>query len=539
MVASGVGMSRRTQPLLAIALTSLVTGAVGCKKEGREVCTQIGRDGGILQSYDTVLTIAIQPEALDQTDRFCISPTTDVPALFGEAYQVTPSLRLNYDAIISYRGTLPDDLGDTNVGRVSQRDYESGKGRWESLDNCRIDADVRHVECPDRELSRFYGLMDKYVGMDTIASDTLETTDGSGQPTSMTMDTMTTMDPDTATDTGPQMIEYPASCADAIDETYTLVELGELFIEADDGGAEDLAPDGQGGFVVRYGGGLARLDVTGATFGTADGFTVAELTDSPTFGVSTLGLRFAPSGELVMGQTDGELVAMSGDGTLRTIADGIGLPNGVFVDNTSVVWFTDFTMNRVHRVPVRGGTPTILATLNGPNGIYYDALRGILFYVSFDDAVLWRVAVNAEGEGGRPEMIARVGGSLDGLAMDECGHLYILDNNSGSDARLLRVTMDDDGEMSALDELVTGINGGVANAAFGIGPAYGDFGTSLFLTGVPGEVSYVDVHRAGAEVPVLDAPPDVVGGGTETSGSSSDSGSASSSSGSSSTSSGG
>lgn len=529
MVASHVGMSPRIQPLVALALTSIVAGAGACKKESQEVCADIGRDGGILQSYDSVLTIAIQPEALDQTDRFCISPTTDTPPVFGEAYRVSPTLRLNYDAIISYRGTLPDDLGDTNVGRVSQRDYESGKGRWESLEDCRIDSEVRHVECPDRELARFYGLMDKFVGMDTIASDTLETSDGSGVDTSMTIGETMTTDPDSGTDTGPQTIDYPPQCDEAIDETYELIELGPLFVETETGGAEDLAPDGQGGFVVRQGSGLARLDVTGATFGTAEGFTVSDLTDAPDFAVPTLGLRYAPSGELVMAQTDGQLVAMTSDGRLRTIVDGIGLPNGVFAGLDGTAWYTDYVSNRVLRVPVAGGRPTLLAELMAPNGIYYDALREVLFYVNFADAVLWRVAVTPDGEPGEAAMVARIGGALDGLAMDECGNLYILDNNMGSDARLIRVTMDDDGVMSAVDELVTGIEGGVANAAFGVGRAYGDFSTSMFLTGVPGEVSYVDVHRAGAEVPGLDAPPSTVGGGTDT-GSSSDGGSSTDSS---------
>jgi hypothetical protein len=502
-----------------------------CKKESKEVCTDLGRDGGVLQSYDTVLTIAVQPEALDQTDRFCIVATDDVPPLFGEAYRVTPSLRLNFDAIVSYRGTLPDDLGDTNIGRVSQRDFEMGKGRWESLESCHIDAEVRHVECPDRELSRFYGLMDKYVGMDTIASDTLETTDGSGATTSMTgIDTMTTMDPETGAETGPMGIEYPPSCAEAIDETYELVELGQVFIETADGGAEDLAPDGQGGFVVRMGDGLGRLDVTGATFGTADGFTVSDLLDSPTFSEPTLGLRYGPGNELVMAQTNGELVAMSFDGSLRTIADGIGLPNGVSVGTDGIAFYTDFTNNDIFRVSVADGGPTMVAVLSQPNGIYYDRLREILFYVGFDSGTLWRLPVTATGEAGEAEMVARVGGNPDGLGLDECGNLYIVDNNGGSDARLLRVAMDDDGEMSALDELVTGIGGGVANGAFGTGRAYGDFSTSIFLTGVPGEVSYVDVHRAGAEVPRLDAPPPTEGGGTDTGGSSSDGGASTSTS---------
>ncbi len=504
--------------LVPPVLVALVAGA--CSKDDRTVCTTLGRTGGLLQSYDTVLSIAIQPEALDEDREFCVSPTDAPPEIFGAAYRVEPGLRLNFDAVVSYRGALPDDLGDANVGHISARDFTAGKGRWVSLDGCRVDAGTRHVQCIDNEVSLFYGLMDERIGAtnDTLASDT------SGDTLEPTTDdpSMVTVDPSATGDTP----LYPPECDTLFRGPYTPVSLGNLFesgeIDGVDAGAEDMAADGHGGFIARNGPVLARLDVTGGTLGTENdpGMVVSELADSPNFTGSTLGLRYAPGGELVMAQrTDNELIAMAPDGSRRTLVEEIGLPNGVFIDTDSTVYFTAFADARIFRLDLdsQPPAPVELGTLTAVNGVYFDRIRRVVFYVSYDSGEVWRLPLGEDGTPGTPAPVAALGGAADGLAQDVCGNLYVVDEGNGAPGRLIRVFMDELGAMVETEEILSGLDG-LANASFGVGAAYGDFQTALFLTGNPGEVVYVDLQITGAEVPTLGGPPATIDEPGETTG---------------------
>lgn len=471
----------------------------------------------MLQSYDTVLTIAIQPEALDETDTFCLSPTDLPPEVFGAAYRLDPPVRLNYDAVVSYRGELPDDLSDVNVGRISERDFASGKGKWVSLQGCRADETDRHVQCIDPELSKFYGLLDRVMG-DT--SDTVADTSGdTGDPT--TGASMTTTPPETTeTDTGPVPIDYPPECDSLARGPFDIIGQGTLFEPvAADNGPEDMAADGQGGFIARSGTRLVRLDVTGGTLGTANdpGFFVSELVDSPLFGSATLGIRYAASGELVFAQGDDDVVrTMAPDGTVTTLVEGVDLPNGVYVDTDGAVWYTEFLGNRVWRVDLAGGAPTMIAMSPQPNGILYDPRRQIVFFPNFMTGELWSVAIADDGTPAQPVLVTTVdGATIDGLAMDVCGNLYGVDN--AGPVRLLRFFMDDFGVMSEVEDVAVGF-GQQANASFGVGEAYGDFQTAIFLTGLDGEIEYVDVGITGAPVPGLSAPPPTVDDPPDTTG---------------------
>ncbi len=503
----------------AAGLLATAAMLVACAKDDRRTCTTVGREGGVLQSYDTVLTIAIQPEALDETENFCLSPTDAPPSIFGSAYLLDPPVRLNYDAVVSYRGALPDDLSDVNVGRISARDFASGDGRWVSLSGCRVDEDARHVQCIDTELSKFYGLLDRILG-DT--SDTVADTSGStGDATTDGSVSMTTSMTDPTTDTDPQPIDYPPECDSLFRGPYDVVGQGTRFEPVDDqsDGPEDMAADGQGGFIARSGTRLFRLDVTGGTLGTPNdpGFVVEELVDSPLFGSATLGIRYAPSGDLVFAQGDDDVLrSMTPDGNVTTLVEGIDLPNGVYVDTDGDVWYTEFLGNRVWRVPSSGGTPTMIAMSPQPNGILYDPRRQMVFFPNFMSGEMWSVAIDDAGTPAAPVLVTTIeGGTVDGLAMDVCGNLYGVDN--AGPVRLLRIFMDDFGVMSEVEEIAVGL-GQQANASFGVGDAYGPFETAIFLTGLSGEIEYVDVQITGAAVPGLSAPPPTIGDDPETTG---------------------
>lgn len=497
----------------------LLLAAAGCAKDSKTACTTLGRAGGMVQSYDTVLSIALQPEALDEDVRFCITPSDEPPAVFAQAYLVEPPLSLNYDAIVSYRGELPQDLTDTNVGRISDKDFKAGRGRWISLADCRIEPEARHVRCTDTVVSKFYGLLDdlRTDDSDTIADGTTDDSASASDPTTATMTTMGSESSDTGT--GPTPIDYPPECDDLAQPPFDVVFVGPMFEPnvAPPGGAEDLAPDGQGGFVARSGTALVRLDVTGATVGVAEdpGFVVAPLLDAPNFAnTSTLGLRYASNGDLMMIQRETNMLqAVHPDGSVDTVAMGLNYPNAVYAGTDGLVWYSEYLAGRVNRYDPASGQNELIAEIMEANGVLHDPLRSMLFYVNYTPGELWRVPIDPTGAPGTATMVADLDGFSDGLAMDVCGNLYVVDEGGPGaiPSRIDRVFMSDAGELQDVQEIAGGLDGEIANANFGFGAAYGDFQTTMFLVGLPGEVYYLDVGITGAPVPVLDMPPPVEG----------------------------
>lgn len=503
---------RMTDAVPHACVLLLAAAAIACGESSNTVCSTIGPRGGVLQSIDSVLTIAIQPDALDDDTKFCVGPSTLPPAVDGPTYLVSPNPRLRFDALVSYRHELPDDLDELNVGRIRAIDFEKGKGVWLSLGDCRIEPEAFQVRCLDRDISKFYGLLEDLRGTGTAS--VADTSGGEGSGT-------TTEDPttDSAADssTGDPPIDYPPECDSLFRGPYELVHAGTFFQPVGampQGGSEDLAPDGNGGFVARDGTGLSRLDVTGATLGTPDdpGFTVLPLTGAASFAnSSTLGMRYLANGDLVMMQREGNsLQIMHPDGSLETPLPGLSFPNGVYTDTMGRVWFTEFLGARVSRFDPAGGTATMVADVPEGNGVLFDPLRGLLFYVSYTDSNLFRLPIDASGSpSGEAAMVTDLAGFSDGIAMDVCGNLYVVDSGGaeGANGRLDRVFMDDDGTMTEVEEIAGVIPNSPANANFGLGADYGAFETAIFISGIPGDVHYVDLQITGAAVPVLAAAP--------------------------------
>ena len=107
-----------------------------------------------------------------------------------------------------------------------------------------------------------------------------------------------------------------------------------------------IAMDGNGVFVGRSGNSLRRVDI--ATF------DFEPLANAPSFDTTTLGLRYAANGDLVMLQrADNAIDVMHADGTVDRIIDGLGLPNALFIDTSGVLWYSEFTALASKRVPGR------------------------------------------------------------------------------------------------------------------------------------------------------------------------------------------
>jgi sugar lactone lactonase YvrE len=85
---------------------------------------------------------------------------------------------------------------------------------------------------------------------------------------------------------------------------------------------------------------------------------------------------------------------------------------------------------------------------------------------------------------------------LDGLVMDACGHLYVVDQG---DSELYRVKLDAAGAAAGPEELLATFPQNVANAQFGSGPGFDS--KTLYAAGNPGAVYAVPVGVAGAPVP--------------------------------------
>jgi hypothetical protein len=116
----------------------LVLAAIGCSATSEQVCQSVGRDGALVHSADRVVTIAISPEALDETVEICVGPSDAPPMVAGPAYRVKPDVPLHFAATVTYRAVLPSDVDMINIGRIDAEDFAQGKGQWRSHGGCRV-----------------------------------------------------------------------------------------------------------------------------------------------------------------------------------------------------------------------------------------------------------------------------------------------------------------------------------------------------------------------------------------------------------------
>lgn len=479
----------------------MLVALAGCADGSDEACHSIGRRGGLARSVDQVLTIAIYPEALDETVDLCISPSEAPPMVAGPAYRVKPSVPLHFAATVTYRAVLPSDTSEINVGRIDSDAFADGKGQWRSLGGCRVEPTQQLVRCVDDELAAFYGLLDEQIGNTSIADSIGESEVTTDDTSAMTMTTSMTTTMSSTTDTGDteDPIDYPPECDTLFTGPYDVVDRGTPFMAvAPDNGPEDIAMDGNGGFVGRSGNSLRRVDI--ATF------DFEPLANAPSFDTTTLGLRYAANGDLVMLQrADNAIDVMHADGTVDRIIDNLGLPNALFIDTTGVLWYSEFTAGTVSRWDMAGGgQPVVVGNVSGANGVIYDPLRAMVFFVGYNDGQLWRAPIAADGTAQAAVMVADLTGNSDGVAMDVCGNLYVVDqggagglDTADNTSRLDRVFMDDAGTLASIEEIATFPNSQIANVVFGDG----DNSSTVFLVGLPGAMFSIDLQIDGATTP--------------------------------------
>jgi sugar lactone lactonase YvrE len=231
----------------------------------------------------------------------------------------------------------------------------------------------------------------------------------------------------------------------------------------------------------------------------ADGTETASFADSgPAYGV-----RFTADGNLLVAHVMSGVIASIGpDGSSTNFVTGIGGVNGLYPDLDGNVWVTDFGSVRRYDA---AGTPTMIVgggEASGANGIVFDPDRSVAFFTNYGAGRVAKVDIGEDGSPGDVTALGTVGGArFDGLSLDACGNLYVVDNNLG-DETVYRLMLDEDA--NAVGELTDIVDGGfptnVANAQFGRGTGFE--ATGLYVTGTPGVVYRLDVGVPGAEIPL-------------------------------------
>lgn len=257
-------------------------------------------------------------------------------------------------------------------------------------------------------------------------------------------------------------------------------------------GSEDFTLDGRGGMVAKRGGDLVRV--------LRDGTVTSTIGRLPG---QTLGLRFHPNGTLVGAMVnDGRIVSVAPNGNVADLVTGLNGPNGIYTDLAGTIWFTEGGANRVSRLDPGGRRTTIVSgtEAQGANGIVFDAATNRLFYTEYDEGKVHRVDLSADHPS--PTLVATIpGGGLDGMALDACGNLYVVDQRR---SKLFRIRLAPTGTASAAPELLADFPVNVANVQFGAGEGFDP--NSLVVAGNPGSVFTLALGVPGAPVPTPAAP---------------------------------
>lgn len=487
---------------------------------------EVGPEGGTVVSADSVLTIAILPGALEETIQLTIERSDDPPEVFGPAYAVHPNLDLAVPATVTYRFPLPPDTSQTAVGYVDPDEFAEGRARWRPLPLGRVDVERNLVTGVDSQLSLFYGLLEDVTDIpDPTDTDGPATGGGSsgsdGDGTTSRGDSGTTSgDPDTSvgpttnsstTDPGDSGSESSGGDTTGPGLDCDNLPMGPLMVQEFmftgtplDDNAEDMTFSSLGSIIVRNGADLVQISPAGNVT------TIPTMVALP----DTLGLRWTNDGNIVAAAFSGELLLIEPSGAVSQLWGGLAIPNGVYPAIDGNIFFTDFSIPEAAFIDGAGTMITELGVggVVAPqaNGIVYDPDRNFVYYVSYGQGILWRVDVTDLGNPGMPQNILMIGPTsmgdqvgLDGMAMDACGNLYIVDQNQGAPGSLFRVELDAAGApIGGAELLVEAFPDGVANAVFGQGPGWEAYDTTLFLVGLPGRIFMVDVGVPGAPTAV-------------------------------------
>ncbi len=213
----------------------------------------------------------------------------------------------------------------------------------------------------------------------------------------------------------PDAAPIDVACDDLPDGPFELVPLGGQITAS-----EDLAFDDAGHLVGSNDDVIfkSRRDGTRTFFADLD-FRAA--------------LRYTSRGDLVVNDNNrNRLVRIDTDGVVHEVLSGLAYPNGLAADRNGFVYVTEQDANRIRRVDPLTGDFIVLSNgqIEAPNGISFNETYTALYIGGFSGVgTIYKLPVDADGNTGPlTEFATGIGtGSLDGIAVDACGNVYIAD----------------------------------------------------------------------------------------------------------------
>jgi sugar lactone lactonase YvrE len=147
------------------------------------------------------------------------------------------------------------------------------------------------------------------------------------------------------------------------------------------------------------------------------------------------GTRLLPNGDLVVAVSDlefetGSIARVTPDGASSTLASGFSYPNGIEIGLDGFIYVADQAERQVVRVDGTTGKSQVLVKgmgLEGPNGVSFSPDYRTLYIGDFESGQIFALEVKPDGAAGPMRVFASNIGrrALDGLAVDECGNVYV------------------------------------------------------------------------------------------------------------------
>jgi DNA-binding beta-propeller fold protein YncE len=195
-------------------------------------------------------------------------------------------------------------------------------------------------------------------------------------------------------------------------------------------GTRDLAFDGRTGFVT------ATTEIL-----SFDASATSSALPGANLGLSARSLRYLPNGDIATVTTEQALrIYEASTMMVNTVASGFSYLNGLAVDSTGAMFFSDTALSgampAVRRATSSGMVAMVTTSVPVPTGLALTPDNRHLFIGSAGRGVYY-VDLAADGSAvGTPHMYLNEPVNAYGIAFDECGYLYVSDADRG---RILRV----------------------------------------------------------------------------------------------------
>jgi sugar lactone lactonase YvrE len=146
------------------------------------------------------------------------------------------------------------------------------------------------------------------------------------------------------------------------------------------------------------------------------------------------GTRLLPNGDLVVAMGDrassnGFLLRIQPDGSSSMFASVFSGANAIEVDPLGFVYVADLSRKQVVRVNGATGAATVLVNGNGleaPKGVTFSPDYRTLYIGERGNGKIFALAMKPDGTAGAMRLLVDgVGGPLEGMAVDECGNIYL------------------------------------------------------------------------------------------------------------------